>query len=338
MGLLEGTYSVAEMRELVRAAARRGIRVVPEIDVPGHAQGLVPLGVETCAADASAGGVRPEQSTQLRDTSTTRDVLTRLLATLRDVFEESEYMHVGGDETASVGACTAQGSARTLGVWTMAQIHAANRTALVWGDTVAPTSSDVIREAWGSQQAGQHRVIDAQLESSYLDFPTRPAESFWRAVPVSGDQYLGGEAVIWTDSYCHTYQCGTASPDVAVAAGSAPRAPGLFGRARDAEFEQSLSGLVWPRAFVKGAALYRHAGVPMASVLASAADALAARGVDACPPGCACDETTRCGQVYGAWEPRACFAEVNGSTLAGAVLSKSPRPRAEALRHCLWKR
>lgn len=337
-GLLEGTYSVAQMRALVRAAARRGIRVVPEVDVPGHAQGLVPLGVETCAANASLGGVRPEQSTQLRDSSATRDVLARLFTELRDVFEESQYMHVGGDETANVGACTTEGSAQRLEVWTMSHIHQMNRTALVWGDIVAPTGADVVRETWGAQQGGSHRVVDAQLESSYLDFPKRSPESFWREVPVSAEN-LGGEAVIWTDSYCHSYQCGAASPDVAVAAGSAPRAPGLFGRAHDAEFEASLSGLVWPRAFVKGAALYRFGGVPMDSLLASAADKLAARGVDACPPGCTCDETTRCGNVYGAGEPLTCFAAVSASSFAGAA-RVYPRltSRAEALRLCLWRR
>jgi len=338
-GLLEGTYSVAEMRALVAAAARRGIRVVPEVDVPGHAQGLVPLGVETCAADAAAGGVRPEQSTQLRDTSATRDVLARLFTALREVFPESEYMHVGGDETASVGACTKEGSAQTLEVWTMARIREMKRTALVWGDLVAPTNSDVIREAWGPamQQAGDHRVIDAQLESSYLDFPARPAEAFWRAVPMT-EANVGGEAVIWTDSYCHTYQCGAASPDVAVAAGSAPRAPGLFGRAHDAEFASSLSGLVWPRAFVKGAALYRHQGVPVDTLLARAAEALALRGVDACPRGCTCDETTRCGKVYGTGEPLSCFSAVDGSSLAGAAHATPRTDRAQALRLCLWKR
>lgn len=37
----EGWYSQAELRELVAFAAARGIRVVPEIDVPGHAQAIL---------------------------------------------------------------------------------------------------------------------------------------------------------------------------------------------------------------------------------------------------------------------------------------------------------
>ena len=61
---------------------------------------------------------------------------------------------------------------------------------------------------------------------------------------------------------------------------------------------------------MKGAALYRHQGVPVDTLLASAAEALALRGVDACPRGCTCDETTRCGKVYGTGEPLSCFSAV----------------------------
>ena len=38
-----GAYDAEELKELVAYATARGVRVVPEIDLPGHAQGLAPL-------------------------------------------------------------------------------------------------------------------------------------------------------------------------------------------------------------------------------------------------------------------------------------------------------
>merc|ERR1719487_1249175 len=82
------------------------------------------------------------------------------------------------------------------------------------------------------------------------------------------------------------------------AAGHLPKAPGMYGRGADATFESSLSGLVWPRAFVKGAALWhRDPHVSVGAVL-DAAHARLETSVDACPQGCVCDEVRRCGEVF----------------------------------------
>ena len=41
-GILGGHYSQDDVRELVSYASDRGVRVVPEFDVPGHSRGLLP--------------------------------------------------------------------------------------------------------------------------------------------------------------------------------------------------------------------------------------------------------------------------------------------------------
>ncbi|MBS0373919.1 MAG: family 20 glycosylhydrolase [Proteobacteria bacterium] len=95
-----GFYSQAEVREIVAYAAEHAVTIVPEIDVPGHAQAAI-------AAYPSLGaGEDPAPTVSAR-----WGIHTYLLnpeeATLRfleDVFEEvvqlfpGPYVHVGGDE------------------------------------------------------------------------------------------------------------------------------------------------------------------------------------------------------------------------------------------------
>lgn len=51
--LMGGFYTQAEVRSLVQYAGDRGIRVMPEFDLPGHAKGMDPLravGMQFCSA------------------------------------------------------------------------------------------------------------------------------------------------------------------------------------------------------------------------------------------------------------------------------------------------
>ena len=58
--------------------------------------------------------------------------------------------------------------------------------------------SNVVLEAWDRAAKGQHEVVDANIQSSYLDVSSaeRPANQFWTPV-LEGSRVLGGEAAIW---------------------------------------------------------------------------------------------------------------------------------------------
>ncbi|WP_405830348.1 beta-N-acetylhexosaminidase [Streptomyces sp. NBC_00105] len=122
-----GFYTQDDIREIVAYAAERHVRVVPEIDVPGHSQAAIAAYPELGNADVvdtAALGVWD-------DWGITENVLAPTEAVLRfyeGVFEEllelfpaevSPFVHVGGDECPKAqwkASATAQERIRELGV------------------------------------------------------------------------------------------------------------------------------------------------------------------------------------------------------------------------------
>jgi hypothetical protein len=91
----------------------------------------------------------------------------------------------------------------------------------------------------------------------------------------SNHQYLlGGEASMWTDAYLPGKKCNGCC---------------LHSPARDVDFAKAISATIWPRAAVAAGTFWRWderldpKGTLFSSVLASATNILAARGVQTCP-------------------------------------------------------
>ena len=71
-------------------------------------------------------------------------------------------------------------------------------------------------------------------------------------VPASQKKLLlGGEASMWTDTYCYIDQCGSST-------GKNPVGYRLFDPKNDAEFHKSIGGMIFPRGLV--AAAGEHSG------------------------------------------------------------------------------
>ncbi|MGP9801044.1 family 20 glycosylhydrolase [Rheinheimera sp. NSM] len=100
VGGVEGYYSQQQLLELVHYAAQRGIRIVPEIDLPGH---TAALGAAYPALMAVPGANRPEthwgvhQAVLDPTNEQVYDFLASLLAEVVAVFPD-RYLHIGGDE------------------------------------------------------------------------------------------------------------------------------------------------------------------------------------------------------------------------------------------------
>lgn len=95
-------YTLEQARALVDAAAQRGIRVVPEADLPGHCWALGLAHPELLCAPVPAAaqtgfGIFPAAVDPTRDAL--YDFLDGLLAEWAEVFPD-RFVHLGGDELA----------------------------------------------------------------------------------------------------------------------------------------------------------------------------------------------------------------------------------------------
>ncbi|TAM93967.1 MAG: beta-hexosaminidase, partial [Rhodanobacteraceae bacterium] len=187
-----GFYTDAEVREIVRYASQRFIEIVPEIDIPGHAQAAIAsypwLGVT---------GKRPEVSTDWGINTWLLAPNARTLQFLDAVFEEvmelfpSKYIHIGGDEAAKdqwEASPAVRAHMKKLGLANMEQLQGwfttqvadylakHGRIAVGWDEILhgkVPKSAAVMswHEPAGALQALQqgHDVVMASSPTLYLD-------------------------------------------------------------------------------------------------------------------------------------------------------------------------
>lgn len=102
MGSNDSYYTQDEIREVVQYAADRGIRVVPEFDVPGHSTSWL---VGYPEFDSGPGPERPSEdfgiSTHVMD-PTNEDLyvfLDQMIGEMSGLFPD-QYFHIGGDEVS----------------------------------------------------------------------------------------------------------------------------------------------------------------------------------------------------------------------------------------------
>ena len=226
-----GFYTLADVRQVVAYARRRGVTVVPEIEMPGHSVAAIAsypwLG---CTGDsipvANTWGV-------FQDVYCPRE---RTFAFLDDVLDEvvrlfpSRYVHVGGDEVPKDRwrACAdcqalmrAEGlrNEEELQAWFMGRIGrwlaAHGRRLVGWDEiTAGPLPSDAVVEVWRdtatiAQVTRQgHDVVAAPESFTYINrspgdltlaqvyaFDPVPAG----LAPQEAAHVLGGEATLWSE-------------------------------------------------------------------------------------------------------------------------------------------
>jgi len=89
-GKLKGTYTLAELKDLVRFADERGVTIIPEFEIPGHTSQLAKAFPEVfgdtqgCVINFLTPGALP--------------ILTDLVNEMCEVFRSAPYFHMGSDE------------------------------------------------------------------------------------------------------------------------------------------------------------------------------------------------------------------------------------------------
>ena len=126
--LYGGFYTQAQVRQIVAYAAERGITVVPEIEMPGHATAAVVAYPHLAATPtppkemSSDWGIFPNAFNLEEPTfAFLEDVLTEVMALF-----PGKYIHVGGDEVTTAqwkASPTAQARMKELGITDPAQLQ-----------------------------------------------------------------------------------------------------------------------------------------------------------------------------------------------------------------------
>ncbi|SDZ08316.1 hexosaminidase [Micromonospora pattaloongensis] len=189
-----GFYTQRELRDLVDYAALRGVRVMPEIDLPGHTQAAIAAYPEL----GNDPGTRLPVGTTWGISTHVLNVADATLDFVRDVLDEVvdvfpfEYVHIGGDEVPSrewAASPHAQRRAAQLGLarvadlqgWWTAHLtdHLARRgrRAAAWDEILdrRPAEGTTIF-AWRGEDrilAGRHaghEVVAAPYTHTYFDW------------------------------------------------------------------------------------------------------------------------------------------------------------------------
>ncbi len=222
-------YTQTEARELVRYARDRGIRVVPEFEMPGHSTAFL-IAYPELNSGTQPTGIRREFGISDIAIDPTREetyrFLDKFLGEMVTLFPD-DYVHIGGDETpapdwktnprilsfmkahklADNDALQAYFNTRLLSILT--KLH---RRMLGWDEIFSPgLPKDIVIQSWRgeaslvkSAQQGYQGVLSAPY---YLD-AMRPAGALYLSDPVPANTtltpeqqklILGGEVCQWAE-------------------------------------------------------------------------------------------------------------------------------------------
>jgi len=215
-----GFYTQDDIKAIVAYAAERHITVVPELDMPGHAQAAV-----ASYPELGVTGTRPPVSVDWGVNPYLYNVDDHTLQFLQNVLDEvmalfpSTYIHVGGDEAVKdqwKASAAVQARMKTLGIktedamqsWFIDQmgkyLTAHNRRLIGWDEILeggVPASATVMswRGTQGAIDAAKlgHDVVLSPAPQLYLDQMQSdlPDETTGRLPSMSLQSYYDFEAV-----------------------------------------------------------------------------------------------------------------------------------------------
>lgn len=222
-------YTQEQAREVVAYARARGIRVVPEFDIPGHSTSWV-VGYPDLAS--GPGPFSIERHFGVFDPvldptrESTYEFLDRFIGEMAGIFPDA-YMHIGGDENNGVewkNNPRIQAFMREHGLKNTEALQAYFNQRLLpilqkhgkkmigWDEILTPgLPKDVAVESWRGFQslaAGAKQGYSGILAAGYYLDHADPASTYYRVdpVPAGNDltpeeaaRILGGEACIWSE-------------------------------------------------------------------------------------------------------------------------------------------
>jgi hexosaminidase len=204
----EQCYSTTELQQLVHYAADRGIRMVPELDVPGHvnswlvhypqwgshgAQPTIKFGVHDACLDPTSEAVY--------------DALDVLFAELAEVFPDA-YVHIGGDEVRSRWWSEDEDIQRYMAAHDLAddralqahfnvrvceQLARHGKRVLGWDEVLHPQMPDLLVQNWrgaSTRDRALARSLDCIVSAGYYLDLMYPADIYYGYDPEAPQQDL----------------------------------------------------------------------------------------------------------------------------------------------------
>ena len=197
-------YTHHEIRSLVEAARSHGVRVVPELEFPGHTD--VVLVAFPFIASKPVHDIDPawgSHDTCVIPGAKTWEFMDKLFAELSTLFPD-EYVHIGGDEAqACMGNRFVQFALKTVDI---AAAH--GKKALIWGDSMEPIRSKSVFVAavqWWREPSPRHAHSGKwSMLRSHRYYLNENMPAHWSYVnPVEGlaepALSMGGEAALWSE-------------------------------------------------------------------------------------------------------------------------------------------
>ncbi|AHM63273.1 beta-N-acetylhexosaminidase [Flammeovirgaceae bacterium 311] len=226
----EGDYFTQEqIREIIRYADERGIRVVPEFDVPGHATSWVVAFPELASApgpyslENNAGIFDP---TLDPSNEKTYEVLQGLFAEMAELFPDP-YFHIGGDENEGKQWDANPEIQAFMKKHKLADNHALQtyfnnriisfleqkgKRVIGWDEILQPNlSKSSVIHSWrgpkGLQEAARQGYTTILSNGYYIDLMHRASDHYLNDPLPKGNtlteeerkRVLGGEAPIWSE-------------------------------------------------------------------------------------------------------------------------------------------
>lgn len=222
-------YTQEQIRELIRYAADRGIRVMPEFDMPGHATAWVVSHPEIASAP---GPYQIERRPGIFDPTLdptnekTYKLLEGFFAEMTALFPD-KYMHIGGDENegkqwdanAKIQAFMKKNAIKNnhelqtyFNKRVLKFLQKGGKTMMGWDEIFQPElPKEVVIHSWRGQKAlaeAAKQGYQGVLSNGYYIDLMFPASQHYVVDPLPADttlsaeeqkRILGGEATMWSE-------------------------------------------------------------------------------------------------------------------------------------------
>lgn len=173
-----GFYTQEEMRGLIRYAAERGIQIVPEVDMPGHAYACLVAYPELALEPPP--GCKVGRDVLATDKPEVRQFAKNVLAELMELFPPGTPIHLGGDEVDF--HLLSREQQRSFMQEMVDFVHAHGRQAITWDEAAANGVRGQWVMLWRAEQmerilALQMPVILCPNSHFYFDYPQNREEA-----------------------------------------------------------------------------------------------------------------------------------------------------------------